>query len=139
MAGEAIELSWEGYEEIMQALTRASQTQLLTLADFAGEELVNVSRQAFKDRADPETGKKWKDKVDGSPATLVKSGSMFRNMIYEAFSDGSAIIGNPKIYSRAHNKGYPEGNLPARPFININDGIIRNIMEQPEVKEILAI
>jgi len=138
MAGAAIELDWEGYEEIMAALTRLGQAELLTLAEFAGEEQMNVTREAFKNRTDPVTNEKWDKKADETPATLFDTGSLFRYMAYEAFPDGSVIQGNSKVYAAPHQYGWPEKNIPMRRYMGTNDGIIRDMMEQPEIKELLA-
>jgi hypothetical protein len=49
------------FQEILDALSKASDPQLETLAWFMGEELLDISKAAFEKETDPVTGIKWKD------------------------------------------------------------------------------
>jgi hypothetical protein len=60
MAGAGLEVKIDGgYEKIIKALRKASSPAPRRIARAGGEALRNVSREAFRKKADPATGAKW--------------------------------------------------------------------------------
>jgi phage gpG-like protein len=109
MAGAGITVSFDAnYNHILDALKKASMPDLEAIADFMGGELHDISSDAFRNRADPVTGKKWeklKDPYKGSDeATLHRSGILeaSRHWITEG---GTVVYGTNLQYGRIHQEG----------------------------------
>ena len=61
MAGAGIEVGFDGeYQNLIEALKKASGPDLQRIAHAAGLALKKVTAEAFEDEADPATGAKWK-------------------------------------------------------------------------------
>jgi hypothetical protein len=59
MAGAGIEVHIEGYQKILDALSKMAKPEIKKIAGFAAAELKDISHTAFEQQADPVTGKKW--------------------------------------------------------------------------------
>ena len=71
MAGAAVTLKWydREYRRIQKALSRMAEPDLEVFAEFAGEELLAVTEEAFETESDPVSGEKWEPH---SSATLKR-------------------------------------------------------------------
>jgi phage gpG-like protein len=110
MAGAGIEARMEGYQAILDALSRAAKPDMKKIADFAAGELHDVSNTAFETESDPVTGAKWAPlkhpRPDGSVAAILRHhGILFGSIVHEGYSDGTAVLGTNLVYGRIHQEG----------------------------------
>jgi phage virion morphogenesis protein len=149
MAGAGIEVTLDKeYEQILQALSKASMPDLKAIADFAGAELLDISMKAFADQADPVNGAAWqalkKPRADGSLTPILDDhGQLKRSLIYEGFPDGSVIFGSNMVYARIHQKGGTTGRggktkIPARPYMGVPADFDRRILNDPAIIDLLG-
>ena len=99
-----------------------------------GEYLIRVHEKRFSDQVDPD-GNPWaplseryklskaKMKSRGANLILVLNRYLARNFTYQAgedelFFSTSQVTGK---YAATHQFGRPEANIPARPFMGVND------------------
>jgi phage gpG-like protein len=163
------------YEKIIEALHKASMPALQQIAHAGGLALKDVSKKAFAEGADPATGAKWASlknprgplaKSPGSTSpVLVDRGTLRRSINFEAFSDGSVIIGSNLVYAGIHQEGgktkahdikprnkkalkflgiyrklvhHPGSDIPARPFLGVPKDFERQFFDDPKIKELLG-
>lgn len=55
-------------------------------------------------------------KVGRKHATLYVTGALYNSIAFEASSDGTRVVASGVRYAAAHQFGYPDRNLPARPY-----------------------
>jgi phage virion morphogenesis protein len=121
MAGTGIEARMDGYQVILDALSRAAKPDMKELAAFAAGELHDISNTAFENEADPATGEKWAPlkhpRPDGSVATILRDhGILFKTLTDEGREDGTAVLGTNMIYGRIHQEGGKTGAHEIRPY-----------------------
>jgi phage gpG-like protein len=168
MAGAGLEVKLDGeYQKIIEALQKASSPALQQIAHAGGLALKNVSKEAFAKQADPATGEKWKERKDKSNTKplLVQRGTLRRSITFNAFPDGSVIIGSNLVYSRIHQEGgrtkahdikprnakalkflgiyrklvhHPGSEIPARPYLGVPKDFERQFFDDPAIKELLG-
>jgi len=160
MAGAAFALSLDegAWKEALEVLARLGQGLQLDFARFIGEELYNVSQQAFERQADPETGEPWapwspdyaKSKRHGS-AILHHHGDLQRSITYEAEPE-RVVIGSNMVYAPTHQFGAEKGvwgttedgtpippeDIPARPFLGIDLEFSDRVLGDPAILELLG-
>jgi phage virion morphogenesis protein len=176
MAGAGVEVKLdEEYQKIVDALRKASAPNLQRIAQAAGLALRKVSRESFANETDPATGSKWaplknprgelaKNPGSTSPV-LTDRGTLRRSINFNAFSDGSVIIGSNLVYARIHQEGgrtkahdikprnkralrflgiyrklvrHPGSDIPARPFLGVPKDFERQFFDDPAIKEALG-
>jgi len=68
---------------------------------------------------------KWRPrKKTASWKILRKSGALQKSIYVYPVSDRVYVGSRGLAYNRAHNLGYPQGNLPARPFLVVQNSDI---------------
>jgi len=156
MAGAGIlkaEYNESEYQEIIDALSKASMPKLLDLAEAAGAELDVITKKAFEHEKDPVTGKKWdplkQPRPDGSTNLILhpngsEHGQLYRSLDWEAFPDGSVIYGSNMEYARIHQEGGQAGKgkkvtIPARPYMGVTKDFDRNFLNDPKILELLGL
>jgi phage gpG-like protein len=149
---------------------------LQQIAHTGGLALKNVSRKAFAEGADPATGAKWAPlknprgqgaKSPGSTSPILSDrGTLKRSIIFNAFPDGSVILGSNLVYAGIHQWGgqtkahditarnakalrfngrfakkvkHPGSTIPARPFMGIPRDFERQFFDDPAIKAVLGI
>ena len=176
MAGAGIEVKLDDeYQKILDALQKASAPNLQRIAQAAGLALKKVSREAFANEADPATGTKWTPlknqrgplaKSPGSTSPVLSDrGTLRRSITFNAFPDGSVIIGSNLVYSRIHKQGgktgahdikprnkkalkflgiyrklvhHPGSDIPARPYLGVTKDFERQFFDDPAIKAALG-
>ena len=176
MGGAGIEVALDDeYQKIIDALHKASAPNLQRIAQAAGLALRDVSRNAFATETDPSTGAKWAAlknprgplaKKPGSTSPVLHDrGTLKRTISFNAFPDGSVIIGSNLVYSRIHQLGgktgahdikprhqkalafkgivrrlvkHPGSDIPARPFLGVPKDFERQFFDDPKIKELLG-
>jgi phage virion morphogenesis protein len=154
MAGAGIEVQYDeaAFQEIMDALSKASMPDLRKIADFAGAELDYISKKAFEKEKDPVTNEPWQElkhpRKDGSTHPILvrlgqEGGQLKRSMTWEAFPDGSVIFGSNMVYARIHQQGGEAGRghaslIPARPYMGVPQDFDRRILNDPAVLKLLG-
>ena len=168
MAGAGIEVTLDDeYQKIIEALQRASAPNLQRIAQAAGLALRDVSKAAFANESDPATGTKWAPRKDKSVTRklLFQRGTLQRSISFNAFPDGSVIIGSNLKYSRIHQEGgktgaheirprhkkalafngivralvkHPGSDIPARPYLGVPKDFERRFFDDPEIKGLLG-
>ena len=168
MAGAGIEVTVDGeYQKIIDALQKASMPALQRIAHAGGQALWNVTAEAFQNEADPATGTKWAPRKDAgnSKPLLVQRGTLRRSITFNAFPDGSVIIGSNLVYSRIHQEGgttkahdikprnkkalrfngicrrlvhHPGSVIPPRPYLGVPKDFERQFFDDPKIKELLG-
>ena len=149
MAGAGILKAEYGneFQAIIEALSKASEPDLIDIANFAGEELAYISEKAFEKEEDPASGKGWEKlerpnksgkKLQGKPAHLK------RTLVWEASPDGSVVFGSNMIYARIHQLGGNAGRglkseIPARPYMGVPKDFDRRILNDPAILEKLGL
>ena len=91
-----------------------------------GEYLLESTEQRFSDQVDPD-GNPWaalnpkyrQRKKKHQDLILVLDQHLSGTLRYRAGSKHLAF-GTDRIYGAAHQFGYPEGNLPARPWLGLS-------------------
>lgn len=177
MAGAGVEVKLDDeYQKIIDALQKASAPNLQRIAHSAGLALKKVTAEAFASEADPATGKKWDSlkyprgsnaKSPGSTSPVLKDrGTLRRSISFNAFPDGSVIIGSNLVYSRIHQEGgqtgaheikarnakalrflgiyrkrvqHPGSKIPARPYLGVPKDFEHRFFDDPAIKELLGI
>jgi phage virion morphogenesis protein len=114
MAGAGIEVRTDGFQAVLDALSRAAKPDMKRIADFAAGELHDISNTAFENEADPVTGAKWEPlkhpRPDGSVTTILRHhGMLHKTLTHEGHEDGRAVLGTNMIYGRIHQKGGKTG------------------------------
>ena len=175
--GAGVEVRFDGeYQKIIDALQKASAPNLLSIAHAGGLALKDVTKEAFKNEADPATGTKWESlknprgplaKSPGSTSPILKDrGTLRRSISFNAFPDGSVIIGSNMVYARLHQEGgqtkahdirprntkalaflgicrklvhHPGSKIPARPFLGVPKDFERQFFDDPAIKELLGL
>jgi len=158
-AGFAITLDEGAWQGALEALAKLEAGLQLDFARFIGEELYNVSQEAFEKEADPETGTAWApwsptyaaSKRHGSKI-LHKRGDLQRSITYEAMPE-LVTVGSPMVYAPTHQFGeekgatgkttkfgvpIPWGDIPARPFLGIDPGFEDRVLGDPAILELLG-
>ena len=166
--GAGVEVRFDGeYQKIIDALQKASAPNLLGIAHAGGLALKDVTKEAFKSEADPATGAKWEAlknprgplaKSPGSTSPILKDrGTLWRSISFNAFADGSVIIGSNLVYAGIHQEGgttkahdiklgiyrklvhHPGSKIPARPFLGVPKNFDRDFFDDPKIKELLGL
>lgn len=99
--------------------------------------LADVTEDAFDKESDPTTGDPWQGLLSDTIATRKKrnkwpgkilqvTGDLATKIITDHGSD-YAQIGSNLVYATAHQFGFDQNNLPARPFIGLSDRHITKI------------
>ena len=151
MAGAGIikaEYNDAEFQEIIDALGKASSPDLLELANFAGAELHRISVKAFEAEKDPVTEKSWQPlkspRPDGSTNPILNyGGQLKRSIVWEALADGSVTVGSNMVYARIHQQGGDAGrdrksHIPARPYLGIPKDFNRRILNDPAILALLG-
>lgn len=108
-AGIAVRYDKTEFQKILDALSRMAHPDRFALSRFMGEELEAVGNQAFEDKADPATGKRWEPlrapREDGTTGPLLQ----YRNHLhdsrsYRATTDG-VVYGTNLVYGAVHQEG----------------------------------
>jgi phage gpG-like protein len=174
MAGAGIEITPDGeYQKIIDALKKASAPDLRRIAHAGGLALRDIGKIAFKNQADPATGANWAPlknprgplaKNPGSTSPVLSDrGTLRRSISFNAFPDGSVIVGSNMVYSRIHQEGgktgahiikprhkkalafngivrrlikHPGSDIPARPFPGVPKDFERQFFDDPAIKEL---
>jgi phage virion morphogenesis protein len=177
MAGAGVEVQFDGdYQKIIDALQKASAPNLRSIAHAGGQALHNVSMEAFQKQADPATGSKWEAlknprgplaKSPGSTSpVLTDRGTLRKSISFNAFPDGSVIIGSNLVYAGIHQEGgqtkahdikprnrkalkflgiyrklvhHPGSKIPARPFLGVPKDFERDFFDDPKIKTLLGL
>jgi phage gpG-like protein len=168
MAGAGLEVVFDReYQHIIDALHQASSPALQQIAHAGGLALKKVTAEAFKNEADPATGTKWKARTDinNPKKLLVQRGTLRRSITFNAFPDGSVIIGSNLVYARIHQEGgqtkaheikarnvkalkflgiyrkwvkHPGSKIPARPYLGVPHDFERQFFDDPAIKALLG-
>lgn len=177
-AGIEVTLDEAEYRHIIEALHHASHSDLKRIAHAAGLALQAVTSEAFVKQADPATGEKWKalknprgelSKKPGSTTPILTDrGTLKKSIMFNAFDDGSVIIGSNLVYAGIHQTGgktkahaikprnagvkalrfngrffksvkHPGSTIPARPFLGVPKGFQESFFEDPAIKKLLGI
>jgi phage virion morphogenesis protein len=168
MAGAGLEVELDGeYQKIIEALQKASAPALQQIAHAGGLALKKVTAEAFNNEADPATGAKWKERKDKSITRklLARRGTLRKSITFNAFPDGSAIIGSNMVYTRIHQEGgkttahdirprnakalrfngiyrrlvhHPGSVIPARPYLGVPKDFERQFFDDPAIKALLG-
>ncbi len=178
MSGAAIEvrLDEKEYREIINALHRSASANLKRIAHAAGLALEAVTAEAFKKQQDPVSGAKWTELKDprgplakrpGSKTPILTDrGTLKRSVTFEAFGDGSVIIGSNLIYAATHQYGvttkphtikarhakalhfngifrksvkHPGSEIVARPFLGVPNNFQERFFQDPAIQQLLGI
>jgi len=108
-------------------LDAAGKSKLLSSLALEVEE---ITRERFDSKLDPE-GKSWQRLADktldylrkrfpGAQPPLVVSGGLRDTVTSEARGAESALVGAVKEYAAVHQFGWPEKNIPARPYLGVS-------------------
>ena len=140
------------FQEILDALSKASDPQLETLAWFMGEELRDISNTAFENEKDPVTGKKWEPikprgsgaREPGSVTTILRDRGTLRSSLTHNDSAEGTVFGSHMEYARIHQEGGQAGRgkkslIQARPYLGVPKDFDRLILNDPEVLNLLGL
>ena len=119
------------------ALDPSARSELLA---GAASILEAGSFKRFSTKEDPE-GKRWEDIAEktrkryeskGLPARppLVLSGILRKSLRSEVAADAhSAMVGATMTYAAVHQFGWPEKNIPARPYLGMSKADARDVTD----------
>jgi phage virion morphogenesis protein len=140
------------YQDILDALARASEPQLIDLARFLGEELLYISEKAFEKEKDPVTGATWERlknprgsgaKLPGGKKTILRDHGILHDSLTHNDSKEGTVFGSHLIYARIHQKGGEAGRgkksiIPARPYMGVPKDFDRVLLD-PAVLDLLKV
>jgi phage gpG-like protein len=103
------------------------------ILEAMGLEFVSLTKRAFTDpglRPLP-----WRDKVDGTPATLRKSGAMWQSIRVAQVTNDSVTAASDRPYAAIHQFGGKTGKggkvtMPPRPFFPVLNGKLTPLAAQ---------
>ena len=131
-----------GVRQLQRSLDRVEdllRSPLQRTYDEVAQSLVNVTRDAFERRFDPQRGaRRWKRKVDGTPATLVRSGRMRRDLtnkrVWQLLGPKKLIFNPARVafYWRFHQEGTK--TLPRRGMLP-SQRMVEKILTEALTKE----
>jgi phage virion morphogenesis protein len=140
------------FQEILDALSKASDLQLEKLAWFMGEELRDISETAFEKETDPVTGKKWEPiqprgsgaKEPGSVTTILRDHGILHDSLTHNDSPEGTVFGSHMEYARIHQLGGQAGRnksaaIPARPYMGVPKDFDRRVLNDPAVLDLLGL
>ncbi|MDR0487041.1 MAG: phage virion morphogenesis protein [Treponema sp.] len=155
MAGAGIfQAQYDGteFQEILDALSKASDPKLEQLAWFMGKELQDISEKAFEQEKDPVTGKKWdaiqprgsEANVPGSVTAILRDHGILHSSLTHNDSPEGTVFGSHMEYARIHQMGGQAGrnksaNIPARPYMGVPKDFDRRVLNDPAVLDLLGI
>ena len=83
-----------------------------------GTAVVSLAQRAFTDEGlRPSTWEKRKVEPKDGHAPLIESGALRKSIRISSVTNKEVTISSDRPYAAAHQFGYPEHNLPARPFL----------------------
>ena len=140
------------FQEIIDALSKASDPKLEQLAWFMGEELRDISEKAFEKENDPVTGKKWDPiqprgngaKEPGSVTTILRDHGILHDSLNHNDSAEGTVFGSHMAYARIHQQGGQAGRgkktvIPARPYMGVPKDFDRRVLNDPAVLDLLGL
>jgi phage virion morphogenesis protein len=155
MAGTGIfQAIYDGAQflEILEALKKLSEPELEKLAWFMGEELRDISEDAFEHEKDPVTGKKWEDikprglgaRQPGRTTAILRDHDILHSSLTHNDSAEGTVFGSNMVYARIHQQGGQAGRghkslIPARPYMGIPQDFDRRILNDPAVLKLLGL
>ncbi len=94
------------------------------ILEAIGLQLVSITKRAFTDSSLRPTP--WAPKVDGTPATLRRSGALWHSVRVSEVTNALVKIASDRIYSAIHQLGGKAGRghkvtIPPRPYMPILD------------------
>lgn len=99
--------------DLARAIAKVQRPERLMRAIGVG--LVGLTKEAFNNaslRPAP-----WKDKKDGTPATLKsREATLWRSIKVQSFSSNEVKIGSDRPYASIHQLGGKSRPMPARPY-----------------------
>ena len=139
----------EGFGELERYFEHVSAFKKSDFAEFVGGEAKAVTEQAFANQKDPVTGEAWPELSSVTLAKkrgglkLVERGQMKNSIGYEAYPDGSVLLGSNKIYSRIHQLGGKAGRglkvqISQRRFLGTDPQFFTRVFEDGAVRELLG-
>ena len=121
MAGASFRVDLTEISGLAEQLARAEKASvdLTPLMDDIGLALETTTDERFDSGRAPD-GTAWAKGAKLTGKTLILDGFL-KNSIGDSriITADSVTMGSPLEYARAHNDGYPEGNLPKRQFLGI--------------------
>jgi phage virion morphogenesis protein len=139
--------------QIQSVLTEAANqlTDLTPIMASIGEYMVGRTRERFDNSTAPD-GQKWAPlaqatiddkrrrqkggtsrngrsiaRTNANPEDILKDTFLLRDTITYQPTSSSVAIGTPQKYGVHHQYGAPRRNIPARPFLGVNDEDLREI------------
>lgn len=138
MAGAYIEIDDAAVLAALDRLIAAGERPRPALSEI-GESLLQSTRKRFSDQVSPD-GQPWAPLSPAYAKRKAKKGGRSRDLIlvlngYLAelnayqLGDDEVAIGTNRIYGAVHQFGWPERNIPARPFLGVSEGDRTEILE----------
>lgn len=100
--------------------------------------LLTTAQLSFGEQRDPSTGQRWQPLTEAYAAKkmlagksdniLEWSGDLQNRLVSEA-TDSQAMAGSNLVYAGTHQFGNPNLNIPARPFLGIDDVAEEEILD----------
>lgn len=130
MAGSDFKLDFSELKKLSEAFQRAAGMDIGKLLHEMGVEEKGLIQERFETKTDPE-GNSWEEWSDSYKKRISKRGGshsilmgptarLQEDIDFEITHEG-IHWGSPLPYARAHQKGYKENNLPARPYLGIGE------------------
>lgn len=116
-------------DSINDAMSKLSGDTASLMASIA-QVLVSSAEQSFEDERDPNTGQPWqslseayaKKKAEGKYSLkLLQREGLLVTSIDSDSSEKEAIAGSNLVYAGTHQFGNENLNIPARPYLGIDD------------------
>ncbi len=132
-----MELKFEvrGMAEIQAMLEKLGSLDITALLGSIGTELQEISRENIDRRTSPsgEPMKEWSAAYERIAARDVRRDILrgarprLRASIAWQIKDGDLYYGSSMVYAGVHQFGWPERNIPARPYLGIGSRERRGI------------
>jgi phage virion morphogenesis protein len=138
MAGAVVEINVSEIESLAKKLNAyaLSAAQRHGLLESIGDEIIEQTSDRLETgKRDPagNTWKPWSDKYKKIVERKYPAASMLRREGYlqqsldREVNDYSVLVGATMEYAAAHQFGYKERNIPARPYLGLSSENIRDL------------
>lgn len=132
MAGSAVELDVSELNqltgELASAMNRLAMVDKRQLLHDLGVEMEGQTVARFEDKEAPD-GSSWKTwdpkyaerkRKSGSGGSILQDSGQLRGSITGAVESTGLVVGSREVYARVHQEGWPDKNIPARPYLGIS-------------------
>ena len=127
MTGVALVADLSALEPMAAAISRFAALDRRRLLDDLGAALVSQTQRRIKDERKSPAGvpwpawsKRYAKTRHANQSLLIASGALVSGMTHNVISDDQVEAGSNLIYAGVQQRGWPERNIEARPYLGVS-------------------